>query len=177
MQQIINGLQNCFAAAFNRAQGLFVNKIKRQQAASIITEVVTPNQIQIVLDNITVTGHRNKENTKNVVNLRYYVINNNSVVNADYAADSINLLDKQEMAQILNQDVEVKGYVEVKPRTSSSQDSNLWIIGAVLGPLLFLCLVFWIVLFIYYKCINPRTKQKSQTNPSKEDYKVIHCNI
>ena len=162
LADIVNSLKTCYATAFNRATSLFVNKVKRIGGTGTF---VTPDSIQIMLANTIKTGKRNAENTKDMINLRYYVINNGSIVDADYAADSINLLDKQEMAQILNQEVETKGYVEVKPRSISSQENQLWIIGAVLGPLAFLCILFWLILFFYYKCINPRTNINSKTKP------------
>jgi hypothetical protein len=169
LNNIIKGLKVCYATAFNRVGSLFINK-KNQRIGGT---TIQPEDLDIVLANTVKTGRRNAENTKNVVNLRYFVVDKseNKIVEPKYAADSINQLNKQEMAELLKQEVETKGYVEIMPRGSSTQDNQLWIIGAVLGPLAFLCIVFWIILFVYYKCINPRTNQNAKTKPQilKED--------
>jgi hypothetical protein len=73
----------------------------------------------------------------------------------------------------------VSGYVAVWPRSSTLQDNQLWIIGAVLAPLAFLCIVFWLCLLIYYTCVNPRGKSnnsKSQPKvpPKKDLYTVLY---
>lgn len=86
------------------------------------------------------------------------------------------------MAQYLNQEVENQGYVELKPREPVAVDQKLWIIGAVLGPLALIFILFWIVLYIYYKCINPKKplqdskskilKNESSPSSSQENIKL-----
>lgn len=128
--------------------------------------IQTPNDIKIILRNIVPTGQTNPENTKNIVNLEYYLLNRNQLVSPEFASDSINLLTDQEMAQALSNEIETRAYIDTKPRTPTVNDQQLWIIGAVLGPLLFLLILFWIIFYVYYKCINPRKpsiKSKSQS--------------
>ena len=61
------------------------------------------------------------------------------------------------MAQLLDHEIIDLGYVEKKPySTKQLEESKYWIIGAVLGPLIFLVSIFWIVAYIYFKCINPK---------------------
>jgi hypothetical protein len=169
LQNIVKGLQHCYASAFNKVGALFVNS-KNQRVGS---KEILAEDLEIVMAPPIKTTKRNAENNKDVVNLRYYVVDRSTgkIVPPTYAADSINKLNEQEMAKMLEQEVETKGYVEVMPRGSTTQDNQLWIIGAVLGPLLFLCIVFWLILFIYYKCINPRTNLHAKTKPQmlKED--------
>ncbi|CAF0753312.1 unnamed protein product [Brachionus calyciflorus] len=155
--EITNGLQKAYLAAFTKANNLFYNQNSRQINSNPILNNKT---IQINLVNVTLTGETNSDKTKNVVELRYYVLSDNQVVSSEYAADSINLLSGQEMAQYLNQEVESQGYVEVKPRQVVVSDQKLWIIATVLGPLLLIFLLFWVILFVYYKCINPRRAKK-----------------
>jgi hypothetical protein len=118
------------------------------------------NQIQVNLINATNTGNSNSQNTKWIVNLLYYLRNNNGLVNAEFAANSINLLSGQEMAQHLGQEVTQQGYAQAVPLTTTPQENKLWIIGAVIGPLLFIIIIFWIVACFYYTCVNPKKKIK-----------------
>lgn len=105
------------------------------------------------------TGKTNPENTKNEVKLKYYVLNDNKVINGAFAADSINLISKQDMSRYLNNEIVEQGYVEKAPyKTDGEEDLRLWIIGAVLGPITFIVALFWIIAFVYYKCINPKRK-------------------
>lgn len=92
-------------------------------------------------------------------------------MDATFAADSIQLLSKQEMAQLLKYEIIDLGYVEKKPySTKELGESKYWIIGAVLGPLIFLVILFWLVAYIYYKCINPKiSKDKITTNRLAEE--------
>ena len=155
-----DGLKNAYVAAFNKVNLNFIDKAGRN----------TPNfaDIQINMTSITRTGRTNADNTKDFVNLRYFVLNNNQIVPSDFASDSINLLTGQEMAQYLNQEVDDPGYIETRPRTQETQqDQRLWIIGAVLGPVAFLAIVFWLVAFIYYKCINPRKNKDTKAQSKK----------
>lgn len=110
-------------------------------------------------------GQTNADKSKNFVNLRYYLLDgNNQPISAELAADTINLLTDQEFAQYLGQEVVQKGQVELQPRQEmSGSNQQLWIIGAVLGPIAVLFAVFWIVLFLYYKCINPRKRLESKS--------------
>lgn len=91
----------------------------------------------------------------------YSVANNNNIIPVEYAHDSINLLSSQEMAAILQYEVVEKAYMEKEPRVSATQSQPLWIIGAVLGPVFFLIIVFWITGFLYYKCIRPTSVKKN----------------
>ena len=127
--------------------------------------------IQVLLHNIEKTSMSNAQNTKDLVNVTYLIATNggSELVPSDYAADAINLLDEQEMALYLNHDVDELGYVGSMPRDSaSSVNSYLWVIGAVIGPIAFLVIVFWIVCFVYYKCISPRNN-KSSPSDDKSD--------
>ena len=92
--------------------------------------------------------------------MKYYVQNNNRLVQATFASDSINLLSDQEMAQYLGQEVITQGYAESRPLKTTSVDNRLWIIAAVICPVVFLILTFWCVAFIYFKCINPSKRLK-----------------
>ncbi len=157
---IINSLKECYCQAFNRAMQLFVSKTKR-----IHDTPIRPEDIDIVMNMTRRTGRRSADNSKELIELKYFVMNKRNVVDSEYAADSINLLNKQEMAQIMRQEIDQQGYVEIKPRDNPSGDQPLWIIGAVLGPLAFLCLSFWSILFVYYKCINPRNRMNAKTKP------------
>ena len=148
------GLRSAYADAFQKSYKVFANKNAFYQ-----TTPPTADQIQLVLSSINNTGLVNVDNTKNLVSLRYYLMTNNEVIQSDFAADAINLLSKQEMAQTLGQLVDEKGYVETRPRNAIDYDQRLWIIGAVLGPLALIIVLLWIIAFVYYKCINPkRTK-------------------
>lgn len=86
--------------------------------------------------------------------------NNNRLVQAEFASDSINLLSDQEMAQYLGYEVLTQGYAESKPPKTTVADNRLWIIAAVICPVLFLIITFWCVAFIYFKCINPSKRFK-----------------
>ena len=105
---------------------------------------------------IVKTTISNPDNTKNEVNVRYYLTNSDRLIQPEFATDSINLLSDQEISQILKQEVVDPGYIDSNPRTTTNDGQRLWIIGAVMGPLVFLIILFWIIAFVYYKCINPR---------------------
>lgn len=147
---ITQSLTNAYIEAFQRSFTVFVNQKTRLHKTLRLN-----NQVKINLVNITNTGKTNAQNTKYLVSLRYFVQNNNRLVQAEFASDSINLLSGQEMAQYLGQEVLEQGYSEAKPIKSIVQDNRLWIIAAVIVPVAFLIVTFWIVAFIYFKCINP----------------------
>lgn len=68
------------------------------------------------------------------------------------------------MSRFLKNEIVDIGYVEKKPyNQSEDEDLRLWIIGAVLGPIAALVILFWIIAFIYYKCINPKRKLDTKT--------------
>ena len=120
------------------------------------------NQVMVNWVNSLNTGKTNALNTKYVVNVIYYVQNSNALVKADFAATSINLLSAQEMAQILGYEVVNQGYAQAIPLvTTSVTDNRLWIIGAVIGAIVFVIVLFWIVACFYYTCINPRKNLKT----------------
>ncbi len=146
-------MKNAYDAAFSKANTIFNQKS---------SQIKPPGNISISINSTTLTGRTNSENTKNVVQLKYYVtdLDNRQIFPAVYAADTINLLTSSEMGIYLNYEVDEQGYAEETPRVySSNTDQKLWIIGAVLGPLTFLIILFWLVAFIYYKCIRPRNKK------------------
>ena len=146
-------MKNAYDAAFSKANTIFNQKR---------SQIKPPGNISISINNITLTGRTNSENTKNVVQLKYNItdLDNRQIFPAVYAADTINLLTSSEMGIYLNYEVDEQGYAEEAPRDySSNTDQKLWIIGAVLGPLAFLIILFWLVAFIYYKCIRPRNKK------------------
>lgn len=117
------------------------------------------------------TGDINSDATKYILKLRYFILSNNQIVSSEYAADSINLLSDQEMARYLNQDIQNQGFVEVKPRQNVETDQKLWIIAAVLGPILIFIILLWIILFVYYKCINPRPNKRKTNSQESEQTK------
>ena len=122
-----------------------------------------PNNINVNINRVILTGRMNSENSKNIVNLEYNVLDTDSGLTfpAMYSADIINLLSGPEMGIYLNQEVEEQGYVEDSPRVfSSATDKKLWIIGAVLGPIAILIGLFWLISFIYYKCVRPRNNKE-----------------
>ena len=159
---VINGLKSAYVAAFTRASSIFSQKL-------LINPTQSFENIKIMMDSISLTGITNPENTKNVVKLRYYIMDQNNVTfTAVYAADAINLLTKSEMGIYMNQEVNDQGYAEDMPRTySPDADQKLWIIGAVLGPLALLIFLFWLVAFIYYKCIRPKNNNKQDKAGAK----------
>jgi flagellar biosynthesis/type III secretory pathway M-ring protein FliF/YscJ len=73
------------------------------------------------------------------------------------------------MATILQYEVIEKAYMEKQPRVTTTQNQQLWIIAAVLGPVAFLIIVFWITGFLYYKCISPKNPKNAarKVNPNK----------
>jgi hypothetical protein len=75
------------------------------------------------------------------------------------------------MAQLLDQEIVDVGFVEKRPYAKPKvEDPKYWIIGAVLGPLAFLVFVFWLVAYIYYKCINPkRSRDKRKAHILTEE--------
>ncbi len=145
-------LKNAYAFAFFKAQDLFYNKVSRS------VKPIVSNDIEIFIKDIFQSGFTNPENTKNIVDIRYCILNSTdlTIIPSDYSADSINLLDLQEMSKYFNYEVKEQGYIEKIPRISNIDDKKLWIIGAVLGPLIFLILLFWIICFFYYKCVTPK---------------------
>ncbi len=161
------GLQNAYLSAFSKAYSVFINQKSRT--------LVEPSLIKVNLVDILKTGVINPENTKQEVNLRYIVLNNNRVLNSSFAADSINMLSIQEMAQALNSDMlntEIieRGFVEVMPYNKSPPaQPQYWIIGAVLGPIVFIVIVFWLIAYIYYRCINPKRNFKKQGSRLKDE--------
>ena len=70
------------------------------------------------------------------------------------------------MAAILQYEVVEKAYMEKEPRVTTTQNQQLWIIAAVLGPVAFLIIVFWITGFIYYKCISPKNAKNTAKIPA-----------
>lgn len=160
-RNLTDGLRYAYSDAFTRASAIFFSQVSRA-----ILESILRKEVKINLVNVNPTGRTNAENNKNIVNLRYYVLNNNELVPPEYASDAINLLSGQELAQYLNNEIETQGYVESKPREESQSNKNLWIIGAVLGPIFLLIILFWIIAFTYYKWVNPR--KKSSDNEKKK---------
>jgi hypothetical protein len=71
------------------------------------------------------------------------------------------------MSKYFNYEVKEQGYIEKIPRVSSIDEKKLWIIGAVLGPLVLLIFLFWIICFFYYKCVNPKKKIDNSKVKSK----------
>ncbi len=157
---MMTGLQNAYLRAFSKAYSLFIYQKSRT--------LVEPSLIKVNLVDIFKTGLFNAENTKQEVNLRYIVLNNNRVLNSSFAADSINMLSIQEMAQDLNSDmlnteIVERGFVEVMPYNKSPPaQPQYWIIGAVIGPIAFIVIAFWLIAYIYYRCINPKRNFKKQ---------------
>lgn len=149
-------LKNAFINAFSKAQDLFNNRVSRS------IQPIVSNDIEIYIKDIYQSGLTNPENTKNIVDIRYCILNSTdlTLIPSDYSADSINLLGLQEMSKYLNYEVKEQGYIEKIPRVSSVDEKKLWIIGAVLGPLIFIILLFWFICFFYYKCVNPKKNKK-----------------
>lgn len=163
------GLRIAYSLAFQKAYRVFFNLKSR-----VVQQPPSFDQIQLILSNINNTGLATADNTKSLVKLRYYLTSNNEIVQPEFAADSINLLTKQEMAQILGQEIDEKGYIETRPREAVVDDKRLWIIGAVLGPIALIIIIFWLIAFIYYKCINPkRSKLQRMIGSSTPVYDVI----
>lgn len=81
------------------------------------------------------------------------------------------------MAQLLEHEIVDLGYVEKQPySTKQLEEQKYWIIGAVLGPLIFLVIIFWIIAYVYYKCINPkRSNDKKQANRLTEESSNSVC--
>jgi enamine deaminase RidA (YjgF/YER057c/UK114 family) len=170
---ITNGLRVAYSTAFQKAYKVFFN-----QKSRVVQTPPTFDQIQLTLANINNTGQSSADNTKNLIRLRYYLTTNNDFIQPEFAADSINLLSKQEMAQILGQEVDDNGYIENMPRSAVVDDKKLWIIGAVLGPIALIIVVFWIIAFIYYKCINPkRSKLQRMIGSTPTPYDNNSSNI
>ena len=154
---LITGLTAAYTLAFQRAFTVFINQKSRNYKS-----IGLNNQVLVVPVNITNTGKTNALNTKYMVNVVYYVQNNNALVKADFAATSINLLSGQEMAQFLNQEVVNQGYAQSVPIVATPVvDNRLWIIGAVIGAIVFVIVLFWIVACFYYTCINPKKNLKT----------------
>ena len=149
-------LKNAYINAFSKAQALFNNRVSRS------IKPIVSNDIEIYIKDIYQSGLTNPENTKNIVDIRYCILNSTdlTLIPSDYSADSINLLGLQEMSKYLNYEVKEQGYIEKIPRVSSVDEKKLWIIGAVLGPLIFIILLFWFICFFYYKCVNPKKNKK-----------------
>ena len=150
---IATGIKKAFNKAFTKANFIFNQKSNQMQ---------NPVNISVSINDITLTGRTNSENTKNIVQVKYSVIDldNGQTFPAVYAADTINLLTAPEMGIYLNHEVDNQGFAENNPRVySSNTDQKLWIIGAVLGPLAFLIILFWLIAFVYYKCIRPRSNK------------------
>lgn len=172
-----SGLRNAYFTAFAKAYSIFLNQKSRNLAEP------SKNEIQINIAGISKTGLTNPENTKKEVKLRYLVLNNQRVVDAAFAADSINLISRQEMAQFLysdqlNTEVVDIGYVEVQPYdTESPADPQYWIIGAVLGPIAFLVILFWLIAYLYYRCINPKRNFKKQASRLNNETSPHSVNI
>lgn len=162
------GLLTAYKEAFSKFQNLLT--IQNSRRSVLTTLKFDPNQLQIKLLSSLPNGKTNADRTKNQIDLRYNLIDGMSSqpISADLAADTINLLSDQELARILGYDVVQQGYVEAQPRTSGndSSDQRLWIIAAVLGPLVVLFAVFWVIFLIYYKCINTQ-KRRRMTSKSK----------
>ena len=159
---IITGLKKAYVAALTKANLIFYQKTNNKQVQSF-------ENIKIVVDNIVLTGRTNPENTKNVVNLKYYILDQNNVVLSPvFAADCINLLTKSDMGIYLKQEVEDQGRSEEMPRNyTASEDQKLWIIGAVLGPLALLIFLFWLIAFTYYKCIRPKNTKDNKAGAKR----------
>ena len=170
-------MKSAYNNAFSKSTLIFNQNSNQAQA---------PGNISILINNITLTGRTNSENTKNIVQVKYSVIDidNGQTYPAVYAADTINLLTSSEMGIFLNYEVDNQGFAEDNPRVySSNPDQKLWIIGAVLGPLAFLIILFWLIAFIYYKCIRPRNNKSKimekeklkQESPSSVIFHFLFC--
>lgn len=155
-------MKDAYTEAFRRTNALYYN----QQLDIDIKKDIEINLVQIID-----TGDLSPDASKKILQLRYYIVSENQVVSSEYAADSINLLSDQEMARYLNQDIQNQGFVELKPRQNVETDKKLWIIAAVLGPILIFILLLWIILFVYYKCINPRPNKKKAITKENEETK------
>jgi hypothetical protein len=149
---ITKALINVYAQAFQKAyRVLFQSTIQ-----SRMTMPPSVSDLKINFSSITPTGDLNADSTKKNVELKYFLIQNNTIVPVEYAHDALNLLNSQEIATVLQYEVIEKAYMEKSPRVQIVVDQRLWIIGAVLGPIALIILVFWLTGFIYYKCISPR---------------------
>lgn len=164
------GLLAAYKAAFIKVQNLFT--IQNNRRSVMTTLRFDPNQLKLVLTSSQPNGKTNPDKSKNQVDLRYYLIDGTTgqSISAELAADSINLLTSQELTRFLGQDVVEKGYVEAQPRASAGgSDDKLWIIAAVLGPLVALFVIFWVIFWIYYKCINTQKRRMM----SKSNVQII----
>jgi hypothetical protein len=156
---IQQALLQAYVTAFNKVSALFV-----RQSGRTLQSRLLPANLQVVLDSVLPTGLTTADKTKNIVELRYYLLNGNQIVPAQLAADAISKLTPEDMTRILNVEVEEQGYVETQPRTAASTSSSqLWIIAAVLVPVFLLVVIFWVILFIYYKCVNPKRPLASKS--------------
>jgi len=81
-------------------------------------------------------------------------------VSPEYSHDSLNLISDQEMSNFLKVEVVEKAWMEKSPRTITVDDSQMWIIGAVLGSLFVVLTVIWILGYIYYRWVRPRRPTK-----------------
>lgn len=159
-----------FVQAFQKAYRVLVPVLSQKNRAITIP---TASNMKVSLSQIIPTEEYNADSTKRNVRLVYYVLKDNNAVSAEYAHDSINLLNSQEMAKTLQYEVVQIGEMEKNQSNNVVTDQRLWIIGAVLGPVAFLLLIFWLIGFIYYRCINPRRAN----DPNATKVKIESLNV
>ena len=171
---ITKGLVGVFTQAFQTAYRILV---QTKVINSRLVQPPTEANLSVNISSINSMGDFSPDGTKKNVQIIYCLLNNNAIVPVEYAHDSINLLSDQEVASILQYQIVEKAYMEKEPRVTAVQDQRLWIIGAVLGPIALLILIFWLTGFLYYKCISPRSAKKNQKVDVAKAIPAIPANL
>ncbi|XP_041366063.1 uncharacterized protein LOC121381047 isoform X2 [Gigantopelta aegis] len=101
-----------------------------------------------------------READSNNVHLTYLMEKSGSLVPAATAVERMKLIDDQEAALGLGYVVLTKAEPYVKPADTGPVDQKLWIIGAVLGSIAFLLLI-WLLVCILCRCCCQKGRGKS----------------
>lgn len=170
---IRDGLKDAFIYSFDKATQLLISDNLRMQASKSSPDV------EIQLDNIRSTEKYNYDFTKKEIQLRYLVKKDGVVVSPEYSHDSLNLISDQELSNFLKQEVVDKAWMEKSPRTNTTDDNQLWIIGAVLGSLLAVLIIIWISGYVYYKWVRPRRPNRfdADTPMPRKAKEVLQVNF
>ncbi|KAK6190993.1 hypothetical protein SNE40_002744 [Patella caerulea] len=102
------------------------------------------------------------------VDVVYILQQNGEYVPASVASDRLNLFSEQELALQLGYVVSLNAKPYNAPVVSPvTEDKKLWIIGAVLGPIAFIFLI-WIILCCVFRCCKkPAHEENKQQNFSE----------
>lgn len=163
---ISRGLRDAFLSAERRV----LNVLSSMNSGSLTSQ----KSVQVIVNNIISLNKLNSDNTKLQIQINYIIIRDNQELSADYVSDILNLLTKQDLYSFLGLEIVDNGFAEGNPRKVPVESDNLWIIGAVIGPLAGIFILVWITGYVYYKCISPvRADDKSlldkSNNTSKND--------